>query len=353
MRTLCLLTLVGCSTPAVQPPNIIDDGSQMRIAEGTVEAFGVLDLLNHPSTTLSVLDDDVGLDVRAAHALIAHRDGPDGAFGTRDDETYDTIAEVDDQYYVGDSALGDLLAYASSEGWIPGPEDVVGSWEGVTFTAAQVAAVLELANTASESVLDIDAGLDRRAATGIIDVRPIADIGALAAVPYVGPSALRSLQDYTASLVLGDVGDDCQTDSDCSSDLRCMGSIAYGQGISCVDTWGVFSWEGPVAIPDDGSELAMSVDVQGLASVPVDVVLTIDIDHPRPSDLVLTIDNFNGYGTTLWSGGDDNPQLEMVVYAFPSDDMVHGEYTVRVTDTVSGETGSVRGWDLLVVSTYD
>lgn len=87
--------------------------------------------------------------------------------------------------------------------------------------------------------------------------------------------------------------------------------------------------------------------------VPIDVVLTVDVDHPRPSDRVLSIDNFNGYGTTLWTGGDAAPSLEMVVHAFPSDDEVHGLYNVRLTDTVAGEQGTLRGWELFVVSLYD
>jgi hypothetical protein len=353
MRPILLMVLAACSNDAPQVPEIVDDGSQMRIAEGTVEAFGVIGLLNDRSTTQALLDDTVGLDVRAARSLTEHRNGPDAVFGTRDDNTFDSIAEVDDQYYVGDSALEDLLAYAVAEGWVPGPSDIVGSWETVSFTAVQAAAVLELVNGASQVVLDDDVGLDRRAAANIVDVRPISDIGQLAAVPYVGRSALRALQDYADLLSLGQSGDDCQTSADCADDLRCMGAIAYGEGIQCVDTWGVFSWAGPANIPDDGTELITSVDVQGLATVPVDVVLTIDIDHERPSDLVLTIDNFNGYGTSLWTGGDDNPQLEMVVYAFPSDDAVHGLYNVRLTDTVPGAQGVVRGWDLLIVSTYD
>ena len=290
MRPIILLVLAACSSNAQQAPDIVDDGSQMRIAEGSVEAFGVLGLLNDRSTTQALLDDAVGLDVRAARSLTAHRNGPDGAFGTADDNTFDTIAEVDDQYYVGDSALSDLLSYAASEGWIPGPGDIVGSWETVSFTAAQVEAVLEVVNTANQVVLDDDVGLDRRAAANIVEVRPISDIGQLAAVPYVGRSALSALIDYADSLALGQNGDECETSADCADDLRCMGAIAYGQGIHCVDTWGVFSWQGPESIPDDGTELVTSVNVQGLASVPVDVVLTIDIDHDRPSDLMLTIE---------------------------------------------------------------
>lgn len=236
---------------------------------------------------------------------------------------------------------------------MPGDDDVVGVYEGVTFTAAQVEAVLELVNTATLEVLDDDVRLDSRAAEGIVETRPFTDIETLAEVPYVGPSALEALQEYVAQFELGGVGDDCVSDDDCADGLRCAGAIAWGYGIMCVDTWGVFSWEGPEAIPDDGSELVTTVDVQGLASVPIDVVLTVDIEHARPSDLTLSIDNFNGYGTTLWEGGDDTLQMEMVVYAFPSDDMVHGEYNVRVTDTVPGVQGELLGWDLMIVSIYD
>lgn len=348
-----LLFLAACATESTQAPDPHDGASEQRIGESTPQAFGVLALLNSRETTLALLDDDVGLDARAASALIAHRNGPDGQLGTPDDDLYDTIAEVDDQYYVGDAALAALLDFASAEGWVPGPNDVVGSWEGVSFTASQVTAVLELVNTASQAELDDDVGLDRRAAEGIVAARPLLDLNELGAVPWVGPSALRALQDYAALAELAQVNEDCDTDADCADGLRCMGAVAYGSGIMCVDTWGVFSWTGPESIPDDGTELVSSVDVQGLASVPVDVILTIDIEHARPSDLVLSIDNFNGYGTTLWDGESDDVELEMVVRAFPSDDMVHGLYNVRLTDTVPGVQGTLRGWDLLVVSTYD
>jgi hypothetical protein len=65
-----------------------------------------------------------------------------------------------------------------------------------TFTAAEGAAVLDLANTASLSVLDVDVGLDVRAARGIVDRRPLADLAALDAVPYVGPVAFDRLLAY-------------------------------------------------------------------------------------------------------------------------------------------------------------
>jgi hypothetical protein len=177
------MVLAACSSDSRQAPDIVDDGSQMRIVEGSVEALGVLGLLNDRATTQALLDEEVGLDIRAARSLTEHRNGPDGAFGTADDNAFDSIAEVDDQYYVGDSALEDLLFYAGSEGWIPGPSDIVGSWESVVFTAAQVAAVLEVVNTASQDVLDHDARIDRRADANFVDMSPYGEIGQLADVP--------------------------------------------------------------------------------------------------------------------------------------------------------------------------
>lgn len=351
---MLLALVLACATSELRDPDIVDDGSQMRIAEGSTDAFGVLGLLNDSGTDLNLLDDDVGLDSRAARSLIAHRDGDDEVFGTADDTLFTSMSEVDAQYYVGDAAMEALLAYAEAQGWVPAEGDVVGTWEGVSFTAAQVSGVLEVANTATLTALDDDAALDSRAAQNIVDTRPFVSIDALGAVSYVGPSALQKLQTYAASLSLAQVGEDCESTEDCAEGLMCAGAIAWGSGVFCTDTWGVFSWEeGPETIPDDGSELATTVDVQGLASVPVDVVLTVRIDHDNPADLELSIDNFNGYGETLWSGGDADPELEMVVYAFPSDDMVHGEYTVRITDTVAGTEGELLGWDLLVVSVYD
>ena len=64
------------------------------------------------------------------------------------------------------------------------------------------------------------------------------------------------------------------------------------------------------------------------------------------------MDNFNGYGATLWNN-DANPSLEMVVRAFPSDDMVNGDYSIHLTDTVSGNSGSLEGWEIYIVSNWD
>lgn len=347
---MLLLTALLACTESPLPAAPVADAQGLRVDEGSAEALGILGLLNDRGTTEALLDDDVGLDRRAAEALLAHRDGPDGTLGTRDDDPYDSIAEVDDQYYVGASAIDKLLAYALADGWVPDGDDVVGSWEGVSFTADEVAWTLALANDATHETLDDTVGLDRRAADGIVAARPFVDIGGLAKASYVGASALTALRDFASAGQGAGVGEDCVQTTDCASGLQCLGAIAYESGLFCVDTYGTFVSDEAVAIPEEG--VSTSVEVVGLASVPVDVVLTVRIDHARPSDLTLRIDNFNGYGQSLWSN-EAEPKLEMVVWAFPSDDEVHGEYTVTVADTVPGVDGTLLGWDLFIVSTYD
>ena len=72
--TIALFT--GCSEaidPELQPIDVMT----YPVVEGSVEAVGLLDLVNHASTTFEVLDDEVPLDRRAAGNIIAHRDGGD------------------------------------------------------------------------------------------------------------------------------------------------------------------------------------------------------------------------------------------------------------------------------------
>lgn len=351
MRTIALFLLTACSTVDFAPP--VAEGMH-RVDASSPEAFGVVALLNDAGTTRDLLDHGVNLDLRAARSLIVHRDGPDGVFGTQDDDLFDDIAEVDAQYYVGNAALVRLLGWAKKNGWIPAGGDVVGQWEGVSFTSDEVLATLELANTASEVVLDDELHLDRRAAASIVAGRPFSHMNGLAAAKFVGQAALHTLREHVAAASLSGPWEPCDTAADCEEGLVCMGELAWGHGIQCVDDtmYDAFNHDEANEIPDDGSTLSTSVRVQGLATVPVDVQITLDIDHPRPSDLVISIDNFNGYGETLWAN-DSAPQMVMVVHAFPSDDMVNGIYTVHVTDTVPGAVGELRGWELYIVSNWD
>jgi hypothetical protein len=212
MRRFALLPfvlLVACAPEDQRAVHEAGDSSLARVMdEGTREASGVLAFLNDPTTTFTILDVDAGLDRRAATNLIAHRDGPDARPGTRDDNPFGTVAEVDAVSYVGDSALAALLAYASEQGWVPTGDDYYGTIEGVVFTWDEAAATVALANTATLTTLDVDIALDSRAANAIVAGRPFADVPALAAASYVGASALDKLRVWSAAPAEDGLGTD-------------------------------------------------------------------------------------------------------------------------------------------------
>lgn len=74
-----------------------------------------------------------------------------------------------------------------------------GTWEGIYFSAKEVAETLELVNTATFEQLDHDATLNSRAARNIINARKITSMKQLAAIPYVGAAAMRKLKNYISN----------------------------------------------------------------------------------------------------------------------------------------------------------
>ncbi len=345
---LSLTALTACTPKELTAPDLgLDDGATAR-SMSVAETLGTLALLNSADTDIALLDSF--LDVRAARSLVHHRNGPDGVFGTADDDLYDSIAEADAQYYVGNNALHKLATFAADSGWIPSGSDVVGSWDDVEFTLDQMTGALDLANTLTFTYLDDDLGLDRRAATSIVEARPIADMDELSGLYYVSKTALTKLR---GEVVIGNgPWGECDTSADCADGLVCMGEIAWNSGIYCVDDsmYGNFTHDEADEIPDQGS-LVTAVNVQGLGSVPIDVVLTLDVDHPRPSDLKITMEHI-GYEQVVWDH-ETSPSNEIIIRAVPSDDMVQGDWTLTVEDSVAGETGELHGWNLYIVSNWD
>lgn len=122
-RFLSLALLCSCAATGGDEP--FDEQTQTAIVEGSPEAIGVLAVANELAQT--ALDDDVGLDARAAKNIATRRNGADKQLGTGDDNPYDTIAELDAVAYVGKAAFDKLLAYALANGFVPQP--MLGDWE--------------------------------------------------------------------------------------------------------------------------------------------------------------------------------------------------------------------------------
>lgn len=206
---ISLFTLAGtfaCSAPTTDEQTEAIGGAHTDIEEGSSQALAVLELVNDPAVNVALLDDDVGLDKRAAENIIAHRDGADASPETADDNLFDTLKELDDVPYVGQSAIDKLLTYAETHGYGPG---------GETLTEEQMdRATLALVNdpAVDTPLLDDEVGLDSRAAKNIIAHRNGADgvvgtgdddrfdtIDELDGISYVGATALALLRDYAIS----------------------------------------------------------------------------------------------------------------------------------------------------------
>ncbi len=121
--------------------------------------------------------------------------------GCTDSDNRDDGVECDEiaaYSYFGTSAGAALLAFVQADGSCGEPELVV---EGIPLTDEEAAAILEVANGASETQLDDDAELNSRAATNIVAARPLADVEALADVSYVGATVIRALLGYSETWV--------------------------------------------------------------------------------------------------------------------------------------------------------
>ncbi|MBW2456345.1 MAG: hypothetical protein JRI68_17630, partial [Deltaproteobacteria bacterium] len=175
-----------------------DDSTDERIGGtfGSVtptqaEVEVMLAFVNDGSTDRELLDDEVGLDSRAANNIVTHRNGPDEVYPSSDDDPFDTLLELDAVPYVGQSALTKIYDYATAQGG-SGAETV----EGVAFTADQATAVIWGVNQATVAELDDDVGLDSRAAENLVAAAPFATVAEMGPIAYVGASALTKLRDH-------------------------------------------------------------------------------------------------------------------------------------------------------------
>lgn len=151
-------------------------------------------------------------------------------------------------------------------------------------------------------------------------------------------------------------GAECDVDADCGAGLVCAGATrGYGR---CNPAWqrGAFTDAAIVAVPDGGTVAARLV-VRGLATVDTDVVVRATIEHPRASQLRVTLTNPAGAEVLLHDGtaADDGAALviDRPILGFSGDESVNGEWTLRIVDRATGSTGRLAGWTLIVTSRWD
>ncbi|GEM_PF-2478171 len=204
--------------------------STKSMTEGSPDAIALLAFVNDPATTYAMLDDDVPLDRRAAGNMIHHRDGADGVAGTSDDDLFDSIAELDAIKWVGTSALDKLSTFAQANGYGLDDHDELGTWDGVTFTVAEAAATVAFVNDASETMLDDEVPLNRRAVDSILDARPVSSVAELSELYFVGYSAMNLLLDGAYNL-----GDSSWLDEDEEEEETCDATVTEVENSDAAD----------------------------------------------------------------------------------------------------------------------
>jgi hypothetical protein len=159
-----------------------------------LEQDSILAFLNGPDASVDTLVSDVRIQARAARNIVAHVRGADARLDTSDDRPLRSIAELDAIRYVGPATIEAIKAYVRSH-----YQNVDLVIEDVALSNDNAAQMVLLANSAAVATLDDDVGLDSRAARAIVAARPILDIKALAAVSYVGKTALTHMRDWVIS----------------------------------------------------------------------------------------------------------------------------------------------------------
>lgn len=359
------------------------DATEVVFAEGSRDARAAVAFVNASTTDAAKLKAAGVTTGSTVTALLARRNGPDGVLGTGDDVPFVTLGEVDAVKGVGPATLRKLAAYGLARDF--GNER--GLYSGVYLTEAQADRLLDLVNTASIGDLDARTSVDSRALKNIEAARPIVSMKELAGISRVKKTALGLLRTeadkvygpitctheepcpqglfctnsetagYCVDTSVDGMGVPCDAEGVCGPGLICAGRRADFTGM-CNPEWmhGEFVSAAPAAIAD-GPDGGISTDLQaiGLATVPTDAVLRVLIDHPRPSDLVLTLENTAGTSVPVWdpSMGPLPASLEAIPVAVPGDEPANGMWVLSAFDTVSGETGTIQFFTLELTSRFD
>lgn len=279
---------------------------------------------------------------------------------------YETITAIGDVAQIGPAALGKLRSAAAGF-WHQlhgsGGKNLAGTYDGVAFDHETATVALEIANLAPLHVLT-GASVHTAGAQAIVAARPHADLAAVAATSGVGTATMQGLYDFAAAgswsaPVYGDktLDQECSAKWDCAQGLICAG---YTLDFAiCRPEWmaGAFHNKKSTAIPDgSASGIKSTLQVSGLASVPEDVILHLDIDHPRPSDLRVVLEQPgwpSGAQAIVWQPGSAGPSTVIVGWGIERDAMVNGTWALYVVDTVTGEAGTLKGWSLELTSRWD
>lgn len=300
--------------------------------------------------TETELDDDAGLDVRAARNLVAAR-------------PLATLQAVGAVPYVGSSAIERLRRWAPGWSGPPGCDpllmqemrecvesEVMDQQVGKIDAVAACVMKPELA----ACVTNLEAEYANLCANNG-DCYEISFDLSCQGVPSDGSSVLGACIDPAA--VPGE-GAECSPTTACATGTVCAGLTLWDTG-SCVPAWMANSFlaDVPAAIPTGaGATVTSSTVVRGLATVPVDIEVEVDLAGVDIRRLRLELTDPNGDTALLWNGATDGGSPPARLLAGPGisrDDSVNGHWTLTAVTLGAGTAGTLAGWRLHLTSRMD
>lgn len=389
--------LLSCGTPPAEEEatDTLVTSQALAIVDGTPGATGVLAVLNDRSTTVATLDYEAHVETRAAHNLIAWRAGPDGVENTADDRRFLTLAQVDAVPYVGPGAISDIEVFARATGRVEVPLDAfVGRFDTVDFNLAEARRALKAANTESATTLQNVYGISALNVQNLVAARPIANMVRLERINTVDADAIQRLKNGTrlapegdpctgastcqaglscvgipgdntnpygrcrnTSVYLPGEGDSCNALTPCQQGLVCNGLASGSDQGLCRPAWmaGSFSQYADVRLPPSATVVESWNFVVGLATVPEDIIVEVDIAHASPEKLVLTLVDPGGDTALLWDGPNEGypPARIPVTRGISRDASVNGRWKLLVSNPSGTGSGTLRSWTLRLTSRWD
>lgn len=332
---------------------IEDDGGTGEFVQGvevgTNEAQAILAFANE--ATLEQLDDDARLDARAARNIVMYRDGADGQLGTEDDNLFDDLAELADISYVGESAFGDLMAYALANGYSPQVYEYNPEAERFVEVRMTTDWVAEQHQSADRTDTIIDRYTHHDTYHYILE---LSAEGEVIGGEWVGESNINH-PDFVW-LPTRAISGNPNIDIDEVRDMIEEGRRAVLGDEEPEAEQLAFSSDEVVAIPDydpEGATSTITVDREGTVDT---VKLDVEISHTYRGDLVVEL-RHGGIAINVFDGSDaaeawsDDLSLQGVeVDGFHGSEL-SGDWELVVLDTYRMDIGQIENWTLTVEAT--
>jgi hypothetical protein len=146
----------------------------------------------------------------------------------------------------------------------------------------------------------------------------------------------------------------CTVKDPCGPDLFCQGITRGPEGV-CKAASLKASYILPATTLEDDGVTELPVEVSGLGATDSDVLFSVRVNHPRATDLRITIESPAGHEVTVVDNVDlpRDGEVSSAISGFSGAEPANGTWTVRFYDEVAGEQGSLDEGSVLEIGSRE